>query len=469
MGRDLKALSQQNPSDVLKELKASFDSGITRPYLWRKKQLLMIERFLEERENDIYEALQQDFRKSRAETFFTEIHYLQTEIRHALRHLRSWMKPRRVHTPLRYQPGRSYYYSEPCGVVLVIGAWNYPLQLALAPAIGAIAAGNCVVIKPSERAPATSALLVEAFGDYIDRRALRLFPGGADEGKEMVKEPFDHIFFTGGKEAGKKVMAAAAAHLTPVTLELGGKNPCVVDRSVDIDVAARRIVWAKFLNAGQTCIAPDYVLVHRDLEKELLKSMKDALEVFYGAEPEKSSDYPALISAEQLRRLTGYMKDGTVVTGGVADSGSRYCSPTILCDIAPGSPVLTEEIFGPLLPVVTYTDTDNALETIRKAGQPLAVYLFSNDRSFQRTFVERTRSGGLCINDLMFQAAVPALPFGGTGECGNGRYHGKSGFDTFSRQRSVHVKGLFPENRLRYPPFEDRKFRILRMLFRFFK
>lgn len=469
MGQDSKEQNVHSPSVVLKELRVTFDSGITLPYSWRKKQLLMIERFLEEREDDICKALQQDFRKSRAETYFTEIYYLQTEIHYALRNLRSWMKPRRVHTPLRFQPGRSYSYPEPCGVALVIGAWNYPLQLALAPAIGAVAAGSCVVIKPSERAPATSALLADALGDYIDPRAARVFPGGVRESIELVGQPFDHIFFTGGKEAGKKVMEGAAKRLTPVTLELGGKNPCVVDRDTAIDVAARRIVWAKFLNAGQTCIAPDYVLVHRDAERELLKSMKDALESFYGAEPEKNSDYPAVISEERLQILAGYMADGSVVTGGVIDPGTRYCAPTILCDIAPGSPVLTEEIFGPLLPVVTYSDPEEALETIRKAGQPLAVYLFSNDRSFRRYMVERTRSGGVCINDLMFQAAVPALPFGGTGDCGIGTYHGQAGFDTFSRKRSVHVKGLFPENRLRYPPFDDRKFRILRKLLRFFR
>ena len=469
MEQDEKRQDTQNPSKLLRELKASFDSGMTRSYEWRRKQLLELKRFLNECEQDIYNALQSDFRKPRAETFFTEIHYLTTEINLALKHLKSWMKPRKVFTPLRYQPGRSYYYYEPYGVVLVMGAWNYPLQLALAPAINAIAAGNCVLIKPSEQSPATSGLLTGSLGRYLDAKAIKVFPGGVEESRLLLEAPFDYIFFTGGGIAGKQVMEKAAKHLIPVTLELGGKNPCVVDQDTSIGVAARRIVWAKFLNAGQTCIAPDYVLVQHSVEEELLGCMKDALDAFYGKKPEQSKDYPAIITPERLERLAGYLNDGVVVAGGWVDRERLYCAPTILRDVSPGSTIMKEEIFGPLLPVLSFSAPEKALEIMRTFRHPLAVYIFSRDPSFQRYMLENTRSGGVCINDLMFQTAIPFLPFGGAGESGMGVYHGKAGFETFSRPRSVHVKRMFPENVLRYPPFGENKFKWLRGLFRLFR
>ena len=468
MKKDEKQEETYNPSELCSELRRYFECGITRSYQWRRTQLLMLRRFLQEREKQIYDALHSDFRKSRAETFFTEIHYLATEINLALRHLKSWMKPRKVFTPLRYQPGKSYYYREPYGVVLVMGAWNYPLQLAIAPAVNAVAAGNCVLIKPSERAPATSGLLVEAVRQYLDEKAIKVFPGGVEESRQMLEEPFDYIFFTGGNAAGRQVMEKAAKHLTPVSLELGGKNPCVVDQHTNIPVAARRIVWAKFLNAGQTCIAPDYVLVNRNAEEKLLRCMKEAVDAFYGAQPEKSQDYPAVITAERLERLAGYLAGSVVVTGGTIDRERLYCAPTILRDVSPDSAIMKDEIFGPVLPVLNYSEPSEALSIMHSARHPLAVYVFSADRSFQRYILENTRSGGVCINDLMFQAAVPSLPFGGVGESGMGVYHGRAGFETFSRPRSVHVKSTFPENVLRYPPFNEIKFRWLRRLFRLF-
>ncbi len=451
------------------ELREYFGSGETRTYEWRVRQLLGLRRFLNEREENIYEVLQRDFRKSRAETFFTEIHYLETEVNFALRHLKAWMKPRTVATPLRYQPGRSYYYYEPYGVVLVMGAWNYPLQLALAPVINAIAAGNCVMIKPSEQSPATAGFLAEALGGYIDEKAIHIVPGGVEEGRRLLEERFDHIFYTGSTATGKEVMEKAAKHLTPVTLELGGKNPCIVDRHGNLAVAARRIVWAKFLNAGQTCIAPDYVLVHHKAEEKLIGYLIEAVKAFYGEKPEKSKDYPAIITAGRLEKLRGYLADGVPVTGGAVDPERLYCSPTVLRDVSRGSGVMKDEIFGPVLPVMSYSAKDEVLEIIRSLPDPLAVYIFSGDRSFQRYLQEHTRSGGVCINDLMFQAAIPALPFGGVGQSGMGSYHGKAGFETFSRPRSVHLKRTFPENVLRYPPFGGHKFKWLRRLFRLFK
>ncbi|UZJ39055.1 aldehyde dehydrogenase family protein [Prosthecochloris sp. SCSIO W1102] len=455
-------------SELMHELRECFDSGMTRSYEWRKSQLLGLKCFLDEREKDIYDALQSDFRKPRAEVFFTEIHYLMTEIHVALKHLKSWMRTRKVITPFRYQPGRSYYFQEPYGVVLVMGAWNYPLQLAIAPAINAIAAGNCVLIKPSEQAPAISGLLAEVPGRYLDERAIKVFLGGVEESSKLLETSFDYIFFTGGGNVGKQVMERAAKHLTPVTLELGGKNPCVVDRHTNVPVAARRVVWAKFLNAGQTCIAPDYVLVHRDVEEELLDCMKGAIDAFYGARPELSTDYPAIITPEHLERLAGYFADGVVVTGGLIDPERLYCAPTVLRAVSPSSRVMKEEIFGPILPVLGYSEQDEALAVMRSFHHPLAVYIFSGDRSFQQYMLKNTRSGGVCINDLMFQAAIPALPFGGAGKSGMGAYHGEAGFETFSHSRSVHVKRTLPENILRYPPFSEMKFKWLRKLFRLF-
>ena len=468
MNNDEKQDMNPRVEEQVSELREYFECGETRTYEWRKKQLLGLKRFLNEHEQDIYDALHSDFRKPRAETFFTEIHYLTTEINFALRHLKAWMKPRRVFTPLRYRPGRSYYYPEPYGVVLVIGAWNYPLQLAIAPAVNAIAAGNCVLVKPSEQSPATAELIADGFRQYLDEKAVKVLLGSVEESSRLLEEPFDYIFFTGGNKAGKQVMGRAAEHLTPVTLELGGKNPCVVDQSANIPVAARRIVWAKFLNAGQTCIAPDYVLVHRDVEDELLGCMKEAIDAFYGSDPSCSSDFPAIITASRLEKIAEYLNDGIVVSGGAVDLERRYCFPTILRNVSPDSRVMQEEIFGPVLPVLCYAAPEEAVGIIRSVRHPLAVYIFSRDHSFQRYMLENTRSGGVCINDLMFQAAIPSLPFGGVGESGMGVYHGRAGFETFSRPRSVHVKSTFPENVLRYPPFDEIKFRWLRRLFRLF-
>ncbi len=469
MNNDEKQDMNRRVAEQVSELRDYFERRETRAHEWRKKQLLGLMRFLDEREKDIYDALQRDFRKPRAETFFTEIYYLTTEIHLALRYLKAWMKPRRVVTPLRYRPGRSYYYREPYGIVLVMGAWNYPLQLALVPAVSAIAAGNCVLIKPSEHAPATSALLAEAVGQYLDGRAVKVFPGGVQESLRLLEEPFDYIFFTGGSAAGKQVMEKAAKHLTPVTLELGGKNPCIVDQHTNIPVTARRIVWAKFLNAGQTCIAPDYVLVHRNAEEELLRCMKDAVDAFYGMKPENSKDYPAIITVERLEKLAGYMTEGVLVTGGSVDRERLYCAPTILRNVSPDSTIMKEEIFGPVLPVLSYSTLQEALEIMHSVHHPLAVYIFSRDRSFQQYMLENSQSGGVCINDLMFQAAIPSLPFGGAGESGMGVYHGRAGFETFSRPRSVHLKSTFPENILRYPPFGEKKFTWLRRLFSFLR
>ncbi len=450
-------------------LRETFESGVTRDLSWRIAQLLALQTFLVERERDIAAAVHHDFRKSAAETFLTETGFLRGEIRFALKHLTSWMKPRRVSIPLIYQPAKASYSPEPYGVVLIIGAWNYPFNLSLAPLISAIAAGNCAVVKPSEHAPRSSALIAEGVGRYMDQSAIRVVTGGAEEAKALLDERFGYIFYTGSPEIGREVMLAAARHLTPLTLELGGKSPCIVEESVDIRVAARRIVWAKFLNAGQTCLAPDYVLVHEHREEELLHFMQEAITDFYGDEPRLSRDYPRIVNLDSFHRLKKLLDGSSAWCGGQSDQSERYIAPTILRGVTSDSPLMQLEIFGPLLPVIAYSDLSEALDFIRHQDEPLALYLFSSDRNVQERVVGNSRSGGVCINDLFFQAALHRLPFGGLGNSGFGAYHGRAGFDTFSFQRSLLRRSFFSDPSLRYPPYRWLKFRLLKPLVTFFQ
>jgi aldehyde dehydrogenase (NAD+)/aldehyde dehydrogenase (NAD(P)+) len=450
-------------------LRETFESGITRDYCWRRSQLLALERFLVEREGEIAAAVHDDFRKSPAETFLTETGYLRGEIRFALKHLKAWMKPRRVFVPFIYQPAKGSCSREPYGVVLIIGAWNYPFNLSLAPLISAIAAGNCAVVKPSEHAPHSSAVIAEGLGHYLDRSAIRVIEGGVQEAKALLAERFGYIFYTGSLAIGREVMLAAAKHLTPLTLELGGKCPCIVEESSDLRVAARRIVWAKFLNGGQTCLAPDYVLVHEKREAELLRAMQEAITDFYSDDPRLSPDYPRIVTMDHFLRLKKLLDGSLVSSGGMCDQAERYIEPTILRGVTPASPVMQSEIFGPLLPVIAYSELSEALAIIRNGKEPLALYLFSSDRDVQERVVRHSRSGGVCINDLLFQAALYKLPFGGLGHSGFGAYHGRAGFETFSFQRTLLHRSLYPDPDLRYPPYSSRKFGFLKRLVTFYQ
>jgi aldehyde dehydrogenase (NAD+) len=453
----------------LEVLRDTFDRGITRDLGWRISQLHALQKFLIERQREIAAAVHHDFMKSAAETFLTETGYLRSEIRFALKHITSWMKPSRVSIPLIYQPSKASFFPEPYGVVLIIGAWNYPFNLCLAPLISAIAAGNCAVIKPSEHAPHSSALMAEGLSHYLDQSAIRVIEGGEQESRALLAERFGYIFFTGSRFVGREVMHAAARHLTPLTLELGGKCPCIVEESCDVRVAARRIVWAKFLNGGQTCLAPDYVLVHEKREAELLAFMREAITGFYGDDPRLSPDYPRIVNMEQFQRLEKLLAGSSVWSGGKSDPVERYIAPTILRGVTPTSTVMQSEIFGPLLPVIAYGELSEALDIIRGVDEPLALYLFSSDTNVQDRVVRNSRSGGVCINDLLFQAAISRLPFGGLGSSGFGAYHGKSGFDTFSYQRSVLCRSLYPDPGLRYPPYSWGKFMLLKRLVTFFQ
>jgi len=455
-----------NPYDATThaELRRYFDSGATRSAAWRRGQLRGIDAFLREREAAIADAIHADLRKPVAETWLTETAWLRSEIRYVLKHLRGWMRPKKVGVPLHYQPARAFVEREPLGVVLIIGAWNYPLQLCLAPLIGALAGGNCAVVKPSEMAPATSALLFGELGRYVDPEAVRVAEGDAAFTASLLEHRFDHLFFTGSRRKGREVMAAAARHLTPVTLELGGKSPVIVTGKGDLRLAARRIAWAKFLNAGQTCVAPDYLLVHKSVEEQLLAMMKEALREFFGDDPQSSADYGRIVDARNFRRLEALQREGALVEGGGSNEASRYIAPTILRDVPEDSALMKEEIFGPLLPVRSFTTLQEAVGMVRALADPLAVYLFSRDRAELRYLREHTRSGGVCCNDLLFQASIPGLPFGGRGASGIGVYHGRAGFETFTAERSVLVRGGFPDPDLRYPPYTAGRFSLLKKI-----
>ncbi len=449
-------------------LQGCFAGGRTRAAAWRLAQLEGLERFLRECEHDIARALAADLGKPASEAYLTETAWLLSESRYARRHLKGWMRPRRIPVPFHYLPCRAQITREPLGVVLIMAAWNYPLQLCLAPLIGALSGGNCAVVKPSELAPETSHLLAARLPGYLDPEAVQVVEGGAAQVAALFRHRFDHLFFTGSRQKGQEAMLGAARHLTPVTLELGGKCPCIVTETANLPVAARRIVWAKFLNAGQTCICPDYLLVHAAVEARLLALMREALQEFYGADSRESPDYARIVDERNCRRLAGYFAEGEVVVGGQVDEASRYVAPTILRGISPESVLMREELFGPVLPVLAVGSMAEAVAVVRAMPEPLAAYLFSGDPADLDLLREQTRSGGICCNDLLLQASVHGLPFGGRGPSGLGSYHGHAGFETFTLPRSLLERTGFPDPSLRYPPYSAGKMRLLRMILNLF-
>lgn len=450
--------------ETVQRLRRAYESGVTRPLEWRLAQLRQLLRLLEENEDALLEALRDDLGKCQFEGFIGEIGFLAGEIKYTLKHLKSWLKPQRVKAPLPVQPAKARIHSEPLGVVLIIAPWNYPLQLALAPLVGAISGGNTAVIKPSEVAAATSAIIARLVPKYLDRDAVSVIEGGVPETTTLLAQRFDHIFYTGNGNVGRVVMKAAAEHLTPVTLELGGKSPCVVDEEADLEVAARRIVWGKYFNAGQTCVAPDYILVHERVEPRLLDKLRETIREFYGEDPKQSRDYARIVNERHHARLSRLLGSGDVVTGGEADVGDKYIAPTVLKDVSPDSPVMQDEIFGPILPVIRVKNVDEAIDFINEREKPLALYVFTNDKERARRVIDRTSSGGACINDCVSHLLPPELPFGGVGPSGMGAYHGKATFDTFTHKKSVLDKATKLDAPLRYPPYVDQKLKWAKRL-----
>jgi aldehyde dehydrogenase (NAD+) len=447
---------------LVANLRRTFESGRTRPIEWRREQLHRLKALLEEREGELLDALAADLGKPRVEGWATDIGIVITDIEHTLRHLAGWMKPERVWTPIAQRPGRALIHREPLGVALVIAPWNYPVHLLLLPMVGALAAGNCVVGKPSEVTANTSASLARLVPEYLDRESVVIVEGGVPETQALLAERFDHIFYTGNGRVGRVVMEAAAKHLTSVTLELGGKSPTIVDRDANLDVAAHRIAFGKFLNAGQTCIAPDYVLVTREQEQPLIERIGGAIREFYGPDPARSPDYARIVNDTHFQRLQQLLKDGTPAIGGDSRPSERYIAPTVLRNTAPDSRVMSEEIFGPILPVLPVDDVDDALRFVNDRDHPLALYLFSESKAVQDRVLAETTSGGACVNTTVMHVAVPELPFGGIGPSGMGAYHGKASFELFSHKKSVLTKPARPDPKIAYPPYTKLKERLIR-------
>jgi aldehyde dehydrogenase (NAD+) len=455
-----------NPfQNILAGQRQFFNSGRTKDLDFRLENIRRLKKAIIQNEAAILAALRNDLYKPAYEGYLTEIGLVLTEIRFVSRHLRSWVKPRKVRTPYFLWFGSSAIHPEPYGISLIISPWNYPLHLTMLPLIGSIAAGNCTIIKPSEYAPHTAAIISEIIGRHFDSHYVAVIEGDAQTSKDLLKNRFDYIFFTGSQTVGKIVMSAAAKNLTPVTLELGGKNPCIVDQDVNIDLAARRIASGKFINGGQTCTAPDYLLVHQSNKQKLLDQIIVYLRKFYGEDPQKSPDYGRIINKRQFDRLAALLDKGEKVVGGQTDPDDLYIAPTLLQDVSWNDPVMQDEIFGPILPVLVFEDLAEVVSTINSRQRPLALYFFSNQRNNYQRIIEEVSFGGGCINDTLAHLINPHLPFGGTGSSGMGGYHGKASFDTFSHQKSIFKKWFNLDLPLRFPPYKN-KLSILKNILR---
>lgn len=448
--------------DIVRQQRAFFATGQTKPLPFRLDRLQRLKQAIVDRQEDIVAAARADLGRPAFEAYF-EIAALK-EVDTALKRLKGWMRPQRVGVGIDQFPGGAWLQPEPLGVVLVIGPWNYPFQLIVSPLVGAIAAGNCAILKPSEQAPHTSKVVAEIVAAAFEPNYIAVLEGDVEVSQQLLAEKFDRIFFTGGTEIGRIVMQAAAKTLTPVTLELGGKSPCIVDADVKLEVAARRIAWGKFINAGQTCVAPDYLLVDRRLKTDLIAQLKVAIAEFFGDVPSQSPDYARIINARHFDRLQHFLRDGDIATGGETDRESRFIAPTILDNVSWDDAVMQEEIFGPILPVIPYDSLDTAIAWVNERPKPLALYVFSNRSDVWDKVLQSTSSGGACVNDTVMQLSVDGLPFGGVGDSGIGAYHGKYSFDTFSHYKSVLKKGLWLDLKWRYAPYTEAGLKQIRRL-----
>lgn len=453
-------------SETLQRLRASFSSGVTVPEEFRRAQLQQLLRMLKENEEKILKALHQDMAKPKFEVVLSELDIVTNEVHFALSNLRSWLQPEYVTKTLATKVDTCFVRRQPLGVVLIIGPWNYPVQLLFLPMVSAIAAGNCVIIKPSEVTAATEAVIAELVPKYLSQDCFAVVCGGAEETKALLQHRFDHIFYTGSQSVGRLILQAAAPHLTPVTLELGGKCPCFIYGRVSTVDAARRLAWTKFFNTGQSCVAPDYVLCTKQMRDALVPALKDTLREFYGSEPQKSPDMSRIVSPRHWSRLCELLgkSKGRVVMGGEHNEAEKYIAPTVLVDVAEDDALMQEEIFGPILPILTVETLEEGIAFINQQAKPLALYVFSDESSVVNTVMEKTNSGAFVSNDGIVHMTLPGLPFGGVGDSGFGNYHGRWGFETFSHKRAVMLRGWALErlNSLRYPPYDDNRLSWLR-------
>ncbi|MDQ6598507.1 aldehyde dehydrogenase [Bacillus salipaludis] len=441
----------ENYHDLLTKQRTFFQSGKTKEISYRIQALQALGQLIRTNETEIMAALKRDLNKSEFDSYITEIGIVLEEIRFSLRHVKKWAKPRKVKPALAQIGSKSYIYPEPYGVTLIISPWNYPFQLAIAPLIGAIAAGNCAVLKPSELTPQTSKLLATLIGQTFPEEYITVVEGAVETSKALLNENFDYIFFTGSVSVGKVIMEAAAKNLTPVTLELGGKSPCIIHKDANLKLAAKRIAWGKYLNAGQTCVAPDYLYVHRDIKEEFLNALVNAIEELYSNNVFNSGAFTKIVSERHFNRLLGFLSNGEVYYGGKQEMKSLTIEPTILDHISWNDSVMQDEIFGPILPVLEYDIAEKMVEKINARPKPLSLYLFSESNEFQSFILNQISFGGGCINDTVYHLSSPYLPFGGVGESGIGAYHGKGSFDVFSHEKSVLKQTTSFDLPFRYP------------------
>lgn len=452
-------------NELVSKQKEYFQKGKQFNINFRKQNLIKLKRIIKDNEQEIINALKKDLNKSEFESYLTEIGVLYEEINMHLKNIEKWSKRKRVKSSVMFFPSKNYIIKEPYGTVLIIGPFNYPFQLVISPLIGAIAAGNTVIIKPSEHTVNTSKLIEKLINKNFNEEYIKVV--GANEGKECVEElleqDFNYIFFTGSIKVGKIIMEKASKRLIPVTLELGGKSPCIIDKDANLDKAAKRIVWGKSLNAGQTCVAPDYLFIQNEVKEEFLKLIVKEFKLQYGENIKASKDYPRIISSREIKRLSGYLKDGTIYYGGSYDEETLYFEPTILTDVKEDASVLKEEIFGPIFPVMTFNNLNEVIKYVNKRDKPLALYYFSEEKKNIEKVIRETSSGGVTINDTILHVGTSNLPFGGVGTSGMGSYHGKKSFDTFTHEKSVVERGTYIEFSFRFAPFED-KINLLRKL-----
>jgi aldehyde dehydrogenase (NAD+) len=440
-----------------------FATGKTFDAKFRLDTLKKLRNLIIEHEQEIAEALWKDFHKPEFEVIATESRFVLKELNYTISNLKGWMRQKRVPTPILHFLSHSYVVPQPYGQVLVLSPWNFPFQLALLPVAGALAAGNCVILKVSRQVPAIAAVM-EKILSHFPKELVAMIDGDHTVSDFLLDQKFDYIFFTGSPGVGKLVMQKASVNLTPFSLELGGKNPCVIAADARLDYAAKRIAWGKLINCGQTCVSPDYVLIDRKVKDRFLELISDEIRLFYGENPEKSNDFARVISSESVNRLSALMQNGKIVTGGTTDPAARYVAPTVIKDIKPGDPIMQEEIFGPVLPVIDFEEFNEVYGIIEQHPKPLAAYIFSRNKKLVREFIMKTQSGSAGVNETVMQIASPFLPFGGIGPSGFGRYHGKRSFDTFSNLRSVLVKSNLLDIFLRYPPYSKLKTKIVSLL-----
>jgi aldehyde dehydrogenase (NAD+) len=451
-------------SAVLQKQRAFFGTGCTKDISFRIESLRKLERWIRDNDADIMSALKADLNKPPFEAFATETGGVLDELRFTLKHIRRWSKPKCVISNLKNFPSSARIYPEPYGVALIMSPWNYPFMLTVTPVIAAVAAGNCAIVKPSAYSPATSSLIAKMCGEVFDAGHVLVVEGGRSENQALLDEQYDIIFFTGSTTVGKTVMQAAAQHLTPVILELGGKSPCIVEKTANLKLAARRIVWGKFVNAGQTCVAPDYILAHESVKQNLLDEMQTAIRMMYGERPYENPDFSKIINEKHFNRLLGLLEGEKIIMGGGSNAATMQIEPTLLDDVTWDAPVMSEEIFGPIMPVLTYSNMEDVVKMINDRPKPLAAYLFTSNKKVERYFLRNVSFGGGCINDTVVHLSVPRLPFGGVGASGMGSYHGKAGFDVFTHHKSVLRKSTLIDIALRYPPYSDKGLKLLKKM-----